>query len=376
MQLLKMFRPGVEESIRQDSAFTIGRKFSKRRALCYFGAVLTLVSVVMTNTLSLVHEGSGIRSADAPLLDDSLLNPRIAIVQYFGGSSNKAPGFRSARNVLIRYAEMHGYAYYALEENDVALSVDVLRELQTSRSTKQHNWRRPFFLSQIIETGRHEWLAYFDTDIVITDPTRRLEDWTDGWLLKDKDLIIANAPDGINNGVFFQRATNWSLNFNSIWWEQRSRKSMLIGDNWPFMAALLISWSTSNRQKYDNQCSMAVHPQMESWPTFFECYREKLAALWAKRTHASDCRNASSSCGSALPSDEHIAAVWELNKGLGFQGENAWTPGSFLIHFAGKGFAERDRLLLEFSNRTADVYFQVVVKPKEGTLERKRHDER
>lgn len=72
-----------------------------------------------------------------------------------------------------------------------------------------------------------------------------LETWIDAGDNNVSDLIISDDPSGINNGVFFQKASKWTLDFNRIWWSER-QASHVGHDNWPFMAALLTFWSNSS----------------------------------------------------------------------------------------------------------------------------------
>ena len=125
-------------------------------------------------------------------------------------------------------------------------------------------------LSQIIREGKHEWIAYFDTDVIITSPSIPLEHFIDGKPTDGTlDLIIADDPSGINNGIFLQKATNWSLEFNDIWWKERPSTTKNMHDNWPFMAALLVSWAFSSQQSYEGDCSMSTNVAMEDWKNFY-----------------------------------------------------------------------------------------------------------
>ena len=126
-------------------------------------------------------------------------------------------------------------------------------------------------LSQVIMEGIHEWIAYFDIDVIITDPSIPLETFTDRGP-EGKDMVNADDPSGINNGVFFQRATEWSLRFNEMWWNERPRKTKSMGDNWPFMSALLFAWGSSSAETYDGECSMSKFVEMEKWVIFFPYY--------------------------------------------------------------------------------------------------------
>ena len=50
-----------------------------------------------------------------------------------------------------------------------------------------------------------------------------------------------------------------------------------------------------------------------------------------------------------LEQDPHIKSVWGINSGLGFQPPNDWSPGDFIIHFAGKNKQAREVLLRKYS---------------------------
>ena len=280
---------------------------------------------------------------------------RIAIVQYTGSVESEAKGYACARLVMKAYAEKHSYAYYLFQERDVMVEVADEQALKTFR--KHHNWRRPFLLSQVIREQDHEWIAYFDTDVVITDPTITLESFIDV-RASDADMIVADDPSGINNGVFFQKATNWSLLFNLMWWNERPSRTREMGDNWPFMAALLRAWASSSGKEYAGECSISKHVEMESWNNFFPCYRRQIETLGSITTHPAGCTfDFPEPCGSALADDQHIKAVWGINSGIGFGGKNAWNADSFLLHLAGKPPDQRDELLRYHSESVIAKYF-------------------
>lgn len=271
---------------------------------------------------------------------------RIAIVQYFDRAIT--PGFAAARQLMCEYAEVHGYAIYFFNETTVQVNIDDLEELNSFRDTKSH-WMKPFYLSQMVKDTKHEWFAYFDADIVVTNMGIPLETWIDAGDNNVSDLIISDDPSGINNGVFFQKASEWTLDFNRIWWSER-QSSHVGGDNWPFMAALLTFWANSSDYDYKGQCSMAENVRMESWDNFYPCYKKHLEAMGRRSTHPRGCTSEyPHPCGSAKVGDPHIVAVWELNKGNGFGGKNNWSEGSFIMHFAGHG--NRDKILLQHARQ-------------------------
>jgi len=252
------------------------------------------------------------------------------------------------------YAANHSYAYYLYQERDI--KIEEPDSLIVSKLTKHHNWRRPFMLSQIIKEGKHEWIAYFDTDVIITDPSIPLEHFIDGEP-DGKDMIIADDPTGINNGIFFQKATNWSLTFNDIWWNERPKESTVMGDNWPFMAALLISWGASSDQSYESECSMSKNVEMEAWKNFYPCYRTQVERLGSRTSHPEGCTSDfPEPCGSAIVDDPHVKAVWGINSGIGFSGKNAWDESSFVLHLAGKSHEERDKLLQQHAESVLATY--------------------
>ena len=310
---------------------------------------LTICSCTLFLTLSLRQSANRDFETRVAQLHKAKKRQRIAIVQYIGDGGSQSAGFASARSVMWRYAKRHGYALYTYEYKNVSVREPDFQELELFGFTK-HHWRKPFYLSELIRQGNHEWLAYFDTDIVITNPAIPLEEFIDADDNNSTDMVIADDPSGICNGVFFQKATEWTLWFNELWWQER-QISHAGHDNWPFMAALLKAWALSNNHEYQDECSMAKHREMEDWGTFLPCYRNQLDAMGGRTTHPDGCTDDyPAPCGSALPGDSHIRAVWELNKGLGFGGKNAYSAGSFLIHFA--GHSGRNELMAQYSSDT------------------------
>ena len=180
------------------------------------------------------------------------------------------------------YAAKHSYAYYLFQEGDVKIEESVLHTLKSL--TKHHNWRRPFMLSQIIREGKHDWIAYFDTDVIITDPSIPLEKFIDSEPT-GKDMIIADDSSGINNGVFFQKASNWSLSFNDIWWNERPVETKNMGDNWPFMSA---SGCWALQLKLMGRVLMSSFVEMEDWTKFYPCY-ETCQSFRIQDNHPDGC---------------------------------------------------------------------------------------
>ena len=307
--------------------------------------------------LSSEREVFGVSSNIEPAATTSVTtngHQRIAIVQYTGDSKNEAKGYTLARDAMKAYAAKHAYAYYLYQERDV--KIDEPDSLILRTLTSHHAWRRPFMLSQIIKEGKHEWIAYFDTDVVVTDPSIPLEQFIDGEPT-GKDMIIADDPSGINNGMFFQKATNWSLEFNDIWWKERPLETKNMHDNWPFMAALLVSWGTSSAQSYEGECSMSKNVEMEDWKNFYPCYRTQVERLGSRTSHPEGCTSDfPEPCGSAIVDDPHVKAVWGINSGIGFGGKNAWVESSFVLHLAGKSHEERDKLLRQHADLVLATY--------------------
>ena len=295
------------------------------------------------NSGNQLHNAVMTRNETAPKAVTTYIDQRIAVVQYTGDSSTETRGYKLARDAMKAYAAKHSYAYYLFQEGDVKIEESVLYTLKNL--TKHHNWRRPFMLSQIIRGGKHEWIAYFDTDVIITDPTIPLEKFIDGEPT-GKDMVIADDSSGINNGVFFQKATSWSLSFNDIWWNERPVKTKNMGDNWPFMSALLVAWASSSAKTYEGECSMSRFVEMEDWTKFHPCYLKHVDRFGSRTTHPDGCTpDFPAPCGSAIVDDPHIKAVWGINSGIGFGGKNAWDEESFILHLAGKAQKERDDLL-------------------------------
>ena len=281
----------------------------------------------------------------------STLHPRIAIVQYTGSVDTLSEGHEAAISVVQKYARLHGYYHYVFTEQSVKVDSVISDELEKFGYHK-HHWRKPFYLSTMIREGKHEWLTYLDTDVVITDPTQRLEAWIDSVDVHKTQMIITDDPNGICNGIFFQRASNWSLEFNQLWWSERQAISKLGHDNWPFMSALLKSWAVHANYSYDDECSMARRADMESWDNFYPCYSKHVGKM-GRTTHPSGCtKDFPDPCGSAYRGESPIVAKWGLNKGYGFSGKNYWTPGSFMLHLA--GHPDRDRLLLQHAAKALE----------------------
>ncbi len=338
-------------------------KFSLRKRVAL--AVIFLSAIVLSTFSTLVspggwwerspgHEGNCSsenqrryavtrRNEKAPRAVATYNYQRIAVVQYTGDSSTETRGYKLARDVMKAYAAKHSYAYYLFQEGDVKIEESVLHTLKSL--TKHHNWRRPFMLSQIIREGKHDWIAYFDTDVIITDPSIPLEKFIDSEPT-GKNMIIADDSSGINNGVFFQKASNWSLSFNDIWWNERPVETKNMGDNWPFMSALLVAWASSSAETYEGECSMSSFVEMEDWAKFYPCYLKHVDRFGSRTTHPDGCTpDFPAPCGSAVVEDPHIKAVWGINSGIGFGGKNAWDEHSFILHLAGKAHQDRDDLL-------------------------------
>ena len=293
---------------------------------------------------------------DSTASDTQTRQRRLAIVQYTDSGGNLSEGYKAAISVMEKYAKLHNYDHYTLSEQNVTVSSEIREKLELFGYHK-HHWRKPFYLSYLISQNNYEWLAYFDTDVVITDPTQKLETWIDS-VDNNTQMIITDDPSGICNGIFFQKATNFSLNFNELWWNERQALSSSGHDNWPFMSALLKTWADYANYSYDDECSMARRADMESWDNFYPCYSRHLGKM-GRTTDPSGCtKDYPDPCGSAYRGESPIVATWGINKGYGFGGRNAWTPGSFLLHLA--GHPDRERLLLQHSVEVLGKYFSEV----------------
>ena len=112
---------------------------------------------------------------------------------------------------LEAYCHRHGYALHYLTE---------------ANSARPASWTKILAMECNLEA--HEWLWWADADLVVSGPTRRLEELTDG---AAGDLLIASDANGINCGSFLLRNCAWSHDFlrrvwdtaedvNHEWWEQ------------------------------------------------------------------------------------------------------------------------------------------------------------
>jgi hypothetical protein len=125
------------------------------------------------------------------------------------GNDQYAEELKIAAGTHIAYTKRHEYRHYLLE-----------------REIYDFIWSKPAVLLGIILTElgkpageRLEWLLRADIDTLVTNPNIRLEQLlpTPREDFDDIHLLTTNDIFGLNNGVFFLRVTEWSVNLlNSI----------------------------------------------------------------------------------------------------------------------------------------------------------------
>lgn len=274
-----------------------------------------------------------------------------AIVTYTGGGDTiENDGYSIGNTVLHLYAKKFGYSVLHFNRSTLPTFNDSDAAVKVRFGGFQHHWTKPLLLHYLIGKFNYDWFVYLDTDIVITNPNISF-----GSLIErhgSHDLIVSNDIAGINNGVFLVKNSLWSQDFIKLWWDQRPSIPTSVHDNWPFMHALLITWSKNAGYHYNNECSLSSR-RMQVFIFFHACYKKHLAAMGNQSSHES-CK---APCGSSRNNDPNIIAVWDFNLGIGFSHPNDWRPGSFLVHFAGRTASERNSLMLEHGNKTLKDYF-------------------
>ena len=147
----------------------------------------------------------------------SMISAQIAIVSY--QSENVVnEGYAVGRKNIMAYALMHGYDYLVFNETTVPHIGNETRKVLSSFGFFRHHWTKPHLLKFVIEEKKYDWIAYFDSDIIITNMTRKLDHYLGD---QKHDLVIADDVAGICNGVFFVKRNVWSKNFMNLWWGER-----------------------------------------------------------------------------------------------------------------------------------------------------------
>lgn len=142
--------------------------------------------------------------------------PKIAILTFAVGADYKRaiePGMATKR----AYAESHGYAF--LEGGE-----DVWDR------KKPIPWSKIRFILKYL--NEYDYLFWSDGDVVITNPTLRLEDHVIPLLPPEKDMLwCRDACENLNNGnVLFRGRSAWARDFlercynqtdltHHIWWD-------------------------------------------------------------------------------------------------------------------------------------------------------------
>lgn len=100
------------------------------------------------------------------------------------------------------YAGRHGYRLEARREHGIGL------------------WAKAWIVNQLLpalEEGA--WLMVMDVDTLVMNMAVKVEDRCFG----HADLVLAYDINGLNNGVFFVRRTDWALDFMG-WWQRDGKR--------------------------------------------------------------------------------------------------------------------------------------------------------
>jgi hypothetical protein len=188
------------------------------------------------------------------------------------------PDFRrSMSNCLkskVNYAEKHGYNY--IEGHD-----------EWRDFSRPISWSKVGFVVYYLEKALKEspdqiiWLS--DADVYITNPNLRIEDHILPVFPKDKDILFCvDAFDHINAGNIFMRPTQRVID----WFKRVNLRTECTNHIWWENGAMLLEWQD--------------HPEDLAWTEIRE--------------------------GDSARFNAYLS---------GIQGRQLWSPGAWLVHFAG-----------------------------------------
>jgi len=324
---------------------------------------------------------------------------RIIFISYIDEELKHTSGSTSGAQSRTCYASMHAN-YTVLQYTDSDFKGWM--PTSTNRSEKYNPatdaYHRARYYSKLIFVNRtmfeqgmaeHDWVFWMDSDTIITNPAITAESiireacidhrarLNNSISVKLRDLIVANTPNGINNGVFAMRNTAWSRRFLQRWWDDGFGSTDHAFDNGPFMHAVLREMALrrhgSAAAEYDGACDGRIHPDkiMGGWTPFWDCYRHYVrrrlcseadkfecmsrcpnsdqadAEAWTGSV-ADDAQNLDrlSIFGSITEGHDHIGGHCHINLGFGWGPTADWSKDtSWLLHLAGQSAEERKRVM-------------------------------
>lgn len=183
------------------------------------------------------------------------------------------------------YAEKYHYSYRVYDHS-----------FDTNRPEE---WSKIVALMQQIGKTSHEWLMWIDDDIMITNPSIKLESFVAKY--PHYDLIIAkDALVPMNNGIFLIRNNNWAKKFLMDVWITGAYRNLL----------------TRGESLLEQQTMTDLYDQKKE-------YKDKIVII-PQRELNSFLRSAKD-----YPDDPQ---------------ESKWQPGDFVAHITGTSYENRTKI--------------------------------
>ena len=250
---------------------------------------------------------------------------RIAIITTANGqyASDRYPGYSAA---------LSGRECYAIQHNYTSI-VERAKPPEIRGLTDGPYWSKLYVVARYLRY--FDWVAWMDADVIVKRTDVALEDFLEAGY----DVVVSDAPDGSNNGIWFVRRSAWGYYFLQRWFNERTH-IYFVSDNGPWMEALVHLVHEFHNKTYAGECvrrNADRQNRITNHGGYCACYDAILAGLGApvgRRRHDRVKFNyARPHCG--------------FNTGHGWQGRNRWRVGCFLLHFAGQPIADKQRNMVQ-----------------------------
>lgn len=182
--------------------------------------------------------------------------PSGGIAMVTAGTPNLIQTSSLSAELNMRYASLHGYAFYQYHD------VMVPRYMVT--------WNKVRVLMDMLKRTTHEWVMWMDTDAVVTNRSIILEDIIKGAeSMKDAsqdtvDLIVCNDIGGweLNTGVMLWRNTEWSRRLLDELWAMEHLPHMRGAEQGQLIQLLKRDDPMRRRHHIFDQTVFNTHPKV------------------------------------------------------------------------------------------------------------------
>jgi hypothetical protein len=142
----------------------------------------------------------------AQIKDQEKKKLNIAIVQIYNDAMKNYAEYSRLLNVM--YAKQHNYAYISFEYNLVPLYISI------------HYNKIKAIESVFKDSQNFDWVLYIDEDAAVSNFDYKIEDIIDRH--EEKEIIIAQDNNGVNNGVFLIKNTDKMKEFLQKTYEDKT----------------------------------------------------------------------------------------------------------------------------------------------------------